>query len=354
MAIRFLLLLLCCLASAARTIGRKAVLANKAEKIPEHLLETQKRIEEAYTVDFNHPPYYIGNTTTRESCGWDRIKCFYVYYGVRHTLYPMGDPMYKAWYTTNIEAVTTTGALDADLSVDEIHSHMQAVTDGWSASITANGQGFTPVGFFGGSIAYGEEHSNTKMRTVTLQQGKNHRCPKFHRCQIQTLTWHLTIEGMCTPYPTINCAGQIQVCDLWSYTCDAYEKFANEWCPRKDGVVRLAPCSLNMPVMLPDGKTPFSETRIVETPLRPRVVYWTPSCKVATLNNGFLWSPVDKLFIDPTDYKEFQYPPEMEPISKGECVPKIKTKTEHKTVEAEGPSEDPPAQDEDLPANDSA
>ncbi|EQL00255.1 hypothetical protein OCS_04031 [Ophiocordyceps sinensis CO18] len=213
-------------------------------------LKFKAQIERSVKVKDMAQAYVMTGEKFQKPCRNDYIddeeskeKCREVHYYTRNML-SSRQLKITAWPEVNIEQHVQTGERQQTMQLQGSTEILDSIPQGWN--IALNGT----VGRLGevkGSAYYRKKGKSTLRRTVTRGRRKAFTCPPWHRCYLETWTWHVRVSGTCQRLPRLFCGKEVQVCyseeDL---VCPAYKRFFHEVCD--ESLENKMLCNVTLPL----------------------------------------------------------------------------------------------------------
>ncbi|KMQ81466.1 glycosyl transferase, partial [Lasius niger] len=118
-------------------------------------------------------------------------------------------------------------------------------------------------------------------KLIQRRKKKNFTCRPWHRCYIETWTWHVRISGRCDRLPKYDCGGEVAVCRVdREYACTEYDDYFNDVCDER--LESKIPCNVTLPlfsVNKAQKSRAITRVRFNSQPIRPNAKPDRPNTK---------------------------------------------------------------------------
>ncbi|DAA77070.1 TPA_exp: Uncharacterized protein A8136_6836 [Trichophyton benhamiae CBS 112371] len=232
---------------------------HRRQDVPDYpyVKELKKALQESHKVDNQWPP--VGEVDPIPSSTECKLGC-------SGTCNPAAT--YTRLVLRTISEVNVTGFPHVDeifenpnddpldIEVKKGTAVTKGNTKGWSIGLGLSG-GLGPASAeLSGQISQLTEETSTETREVSWK-GK---CPPHTECRVTTVTFTITVTGMCDESPYVYClTGRPQKRNMCgegkehflTCLCDAQKGLIQRQCPKDP---QLKPCEITFPLRKPDGK----------------------------------------------------------------------------------------------------
>ncbi|EFE37416.1 hypothetical protein TRV_07949 [Trichophyton verrucosum HKI 0517] len=240
------------------SLGKAAATLHRRQEEPDYpyIKELRKTLKDSHQIDGKWPP--VGEVNPVPSSTDCKLGC-------SGTCNPAATYDHQTLRT--ISGVTVTGYPNVDevfenpnddpldIEVKKGTAVTKGNTKGWSIGLGLSG-GLGPASAeFSGQISQLTEETSTETREVSWK-GK---CPPHTECRVTTVTFTITVTGMCDELPYAYClTGRPQKRNMCGESkdhfltclCDAQKALIERQCPKGP---QLKSCEITFPLRKPDG-----------------------------------------------------------------------------------------------------